>query len=362
MGSARAVRRPGGLPSTRGAAVRLLLFAVVSLAITATIAATIRPFGSSAPQQSYQALFNSASRLAPGDDVRVAGVGVGKVTAVSVTAEALAKVTFEVEKDLQLSDTSRAEIRYLDLAGNRYLALVNGAATGAAQASDQLIGLDRTQPALDLDDLLDGFKPLLVALSPADVNSLTLDIVKTLQGDGATVQSLIARTASLTTGLAERDQLIGSVVSNLNLAVGSVADRHGQLEELISQLRVLAGGLAKDRTSVAAAIGHIDTMTGLTADLLRRARPSAKADIAALRRVAETLASPSGKAEIDHALDHLPDKLARLAATASYGSWFNYYVCGVRVSLGAGFPELDKLINAQLALVHVVDTSGRCTP
>lgn len=355
-------RRPGGLPTTRGAALRLLIFAAVSIAITMTIAATIRPFGSNAPRESYRALFDSASRLAPGDDVRVAGVGVGKVTTVEVTGDARAQVTFTVEKDLALTRSSRAEIRYLDLAGNRYLALVNGAETAAAQPPAEVIGTERTQSALDLDNLLDGFKPLLVALSPDDVNSLTLDIVRTLQGDGATVQSLIARTAALTTGLAERDQLIGSVVTNLNLAVGSVADRHGQLEELIAQLRILAGGLAKDRTSVTSALGHIDTMTGLAADLFRRARPSAQADIAALRRVAETLSGPVGKAEIDHALDHLPDKLARLAATASYGSWFNYYVCGIRVTLGNSFPGLDAFINDQLSQLHVVDTSGRCKP
>lgn len=355
-------QRPGGLPSTRGAAVRLAVFAALSLAITATIAATIDPFGAHSAQRTYSAIFRSASRLEPGDDVRVAGVGVGKVADVSVTADARARVTFHVDSDLALSTTSRAEIRYLDLAGNRYLALIQGATPGSPQPAGTSIGVDRTQPALDLDDLLDGFKPLLVALSPADVNSLTLDIVRTLQGDGSTVKSLIARTASLTTGLAERDELIGSVVQNLDVAVGSVADHHGQLEDLISQLRVLAGGLAQDKGSVGAAIAHIDTMTGLTADLLKAARPSLKTDIGALRRIAETLSSPTGKAEIDHALDHLPDKLRRLSATASYGSWFNYYVCGVRISLGAGYPALDKWINDQLQQVHIVDTAARCAP
>lgn len=350
------------MPSTRGAAARLVVFAVVALAITVTIAATIQPFGAHTARRTYSAIFASASRIEPGDDVRVAGVAVGKVEQVSVTPAAQAKVTFDVDADLPLTTSSRAEVRYLDLAGNRYLAVVDPDHSKPAQPADQPIGTDRTQPALDLDDLLDGFKPLLVALSPADVNSFTLDIVRTLQGDGSTVQSLIARTASLTTGLAERDQLIGSVVGNLNVAVGSIADRHTKLEELIGQLRVLAGGLAKDKTVVGDAIGHLDTMTGIAADLLAQARPSTKADIAALGKVAQTLASPLGKAEIDHALNHLPDKLARLTATASYGSWFNYYVCGVRVTLGVGFPLIDKYINDQLEQIHVVDTAPRCKP
>jgi len=346
--------------SVRGPAVKLAIFAIVSLAVTATIAATIQPFGTHTARQTYRALFVSASRIAPGDDVRVAGVAVGTVRKVTVTPDAQAEVTFDVDDDLPLSASSRVEVRYLDLAGNRYLAVLDDGKDTTEQPPGQVIGTVRTQPALDLDDLLDGFKPLLVALSPSDVNSLTLDIVRTLQGDGDTVRSLIARTASLTTGLAERDQLIGEVVQNLDAAVGTVADRHTQLEQLIAQLRVLAGGLARDRGAVGEAIGHIDAMTALSADLLERARPATKADLAHLRSVAGTLASPTGRAEIDHALNHLPDKLARLAATASYGSWFNYYVCGLRITLGGGLPALDEQINKLLQQVHVVDTSTRC--
>lgn len=348
-------------PSTRGAGLRLVVFAVVALAVTVTIAATIRPFGAHTATTGYRAVFTSASRLEPGDDVRVAGVAVGKVTGVSVTADARAEVSFDVARDLPLRTTSRAEIRYLDLAGNRYLALTEGDG-GRLQPPGSAIGTDRTQPALDLDDLLDGFKPLLVALSPGDVNQLTLDIVRTLQGDGSTVQHLIARTASLTTGLAERDQLIGEVVQNLNGAVGSIAARHTRLEELIGQLRQLAGGLSASRTDVGAAIGHIDELTELSASLLARGRPSLKADIAALQAVTETLSSPTGHAEIDHALNHLPDKLRRLTATAAYGSWFNYYVCGVRVRLGTGLPATDSWLTAALEQVHLVDTAKRCQP
>lgn len=350
------------IPTTRAAGLRLLVFAIASLAITVTVAATIQPFGSGTPERTYTAIFDSASRLVAGDDVRVAGVAAGKVRSVGVTPDAFAKVTFDLATDVPISTSSRLEIRYLDLAGNRYLAVVDGGAGGVSQPTDQTIGTGRTKPALDLDDLLDGFKPLLVALNPDDVNSLTLDIVRTLQGDGDTVRGLIARTASLTTGLAQRDQLIGEVVDNLNVAVGTIADRHTRLEDLIGQLRGLVGGLAKDRNVVGEAIAHIDTMTSLSAGLLAAARPSTQADIDALAHVAGTLASPTGRAEIDHALTHLPDKLARLTATASYGSWFNYYVCGLRVTLGAGFPALDAQINKILEQIHVVDSSARCAP
>lgn len=352
---------------TNASALKLGVFVVFSLAMIATIAATIRPFGQSTASSRYTAVFTSASRLQPGDDVRVAGVAAGTVRDVRVTSDARAEVTFDLADDVPISTTSRLEIRYLDLAGNRYLAVLDGAARSSRdlaeepvrQPSDRTIGTGRTQPALDLDTLLDGFKPLLVALSPDDVNALALDIVQILQGDGATVRSLLSRTASVTTTLAERDALINDLIRNLDTAVGTVADRHRDLESLIGDLRSVTGTLAADRRTVGQAIGHLDTMTALTAELLADIRPSTKQDIAALAEVAGTLASPLGRSEIRHALDHLPDKLTRLTATAAYGSWFNYYVCGVRLSL-AETPGISAELKKTLESLHIVDSAPRC--
>lgn len=345
--------------AVRAAAVRLAVFAVVAGAVLVTVLATIDPLGGEGGTL-HRADFSSASRLAPGDDVRVAGVRVGSVRSVELTEEATARVTFDVPDDLGLTRATRAEIRYLDLTGNRYLALVDPGGDAAPLPAGSVIGLDRTRPALDLDQLLDGFEPLLVALSPEEVNDFTLDLVRTLQGDGATVRSLVRRTASLTNGLAERDRLIADVITNLDASVGAVAGRHAELARLVRDLRVFAAGLARDRDTVGRAIGHVDTMTVLMTDLLEETRPATRKDIAHLRRISETLASPEGRAEVDHALDHLPDKLARLAATAGYGSFFNYYLCGIRLDVG-NLPGLSDVVRRMVQEIHLVDTSARCT-
>ncbi|RYJ07008.1 MAG: MCE family protein, partial [Actinomycetales bacterium] len=242
------------LPPARWVAVnprlpglKLALFAVASVLVVVTIAATIRPFGSSGATRSYTAELTSASRLQVGDDVRVAGVKVGRVTKVSVTPDARARIGFDVADDLALTTASRLQVRYLNLVGDRYVALVDDGSSDTAQPTGTMLTTARTQPALDLNDLLGGFKPLFAALDPDQVNALALDIVKTLQGDGGTVRRLVARTAALTTGLAERDELIGSVVTNLDTTVGTVADRHRELEGLLAGLRSFVSGLAKDR-------------------------------------------------------------------------------------------------------------------
>lgn len=343
----------------RGSMVRLVVFAVVALAVLLTIIATIRPFGSSVARTSYTAEFVNASHLEPGEDVRIAGVKAGVVESVDVTTRDLARVRFSLDSDVPLSTASIIEIRYLDLAGNRYLAVVPG--RGARpQEPRTVIGVERTRPALDINDVVAGFRPLLAGLSAKDVNALSLEIVQTLQGDGPTIRHLLRRTASLTNALADRDQLIGEVVTNLDQAVGSLAGRHVELEQLVHGLRVFADGLAADRKSVGQAIAHIDEMTALTSSLLEEARTPLRGDIRHLRNVAATLDSPLGRAEIRHALDHLPDKLARLTATAAYGSWFNYYVCGVRVTISREAERINPLLAVLLQRIHLVDTAARC--
>lgn len=345
----------------RRSAAFVVAATVLSVVTVLVLVATIRPLrlGGS---ETYTALFTSASRIRPGAPVMVGGVRVGSVSAVALDPDATARVSFEVEDDLGLTTRTRAAIRYLDLVGGRYLALTDpGVESAAEQPPEQAIGLDRTEPALDLNALLNGFKPLFAALDPDDVNALAGDIIRTFQGEGMTVRELIARTGSLTGGLARRDELIGALIDNLGETVTTVAQRHDQLEQLIGDVSTFAVGLARDRRTIGAALAHLDRMTAISASLLRDARPSLREDIAQLRAVARLLGRGEGRREVEHALDHLPRKLERLARTASYGSWFNYYVCSVKFRLDAGAP-VDPALKAALERISLNDSAKRCQP
>ena len=348
-----------GQESVRSSAIKLGLFALLSFAIVLTIAATIQPLGTSGTSRTYTAEFTSASRLREGSDVMVGGIRVGRVTAVELTADNLAEVTFQVEDDVTLSRSSTVAIRYLDLVGNRYVALLDSGRDDEPQPVGQTIEVDRTQPALDLNVLLNGFKPLFAALDPATVNALATDIIRTFQGEGVTVRQLVSRTASLTSTLAERDALIGSVITNLGSTVRLVADRQTQVEGLVRDLSRFASGLARDREVIGDTLTHIDTMADLSAQLLRDSRPALRTDIRQLRLIAEVLARPESRKEIAHALDHLPTKLSRMSRTASYGSWFNYYVCSVKLRVD-GTAFLEPVVRRLLDNITLNDSAKRC--
>ena len=340
-----------GARQTAAPLVKFSLFALVTIAATALLAATIVNI-SFTPKATYHAVFTDVTGLETGDDIRVAGVRVGQVEGIRIKDRTLAEVTFSVSADRPLLAGTRAVVRYRNLVGQRYIALTEGPGDITARLRPGgTIPLSRTQPALDLNALLNGFKPLFAALSPNDVNQLATEIVQTLQGEGGTVNSLLTHTASLTTTLADRDRLIGSVIDNLNTVLGTLDKRGSRFSDLLTQLRRVISGLSADRKPIGESLVGIGELTDATAGLLKDARPPLKDDIAGLGDLTGTL--NDNQNTVEGVLKRLPNKLDKLTGTASYGSWFNFYLCDFdgRIVL----PKTKQVISPEL---HVAQ--ARC--
>ncbi|MDR7302446.1 MlaD family protein [Haloactinomyces albus] len=337
--------------SIAGPLVKFLIFVLVTVLATGVLLITIanESFRSS---ESYSALFTDVTGLAEGDDVRIAGVKVGEVEDIRVVDHGTAKVRFSVS-ERRLPKSVTAAVKWRNLIGQRYIDLGRGAGpvdefldVGAT------IPVERTSPPLDLSALLGGFKPLFEALSPKDVNKLSFEIIQVLQGEAGTVESLLAHTASLTQTIAKKDKVIGQVISNLNSVLKTVNSRSTELSGLIVQLQKLVSGLAADRGSVGSAISALDGLTNTTAGLLTEARRPLRQDIAGLREVTENL--NGHQALIERVLQNMPNKLETVSRTASYGSWFNFYLCKASGNVGIG--------EADLALPLMPVTQPRCRP
>jgi phospholipid/cholesterol/gamma-HCH transport system substrate-binding protein len=324
--------------------VKLIIFAVVTILLTGVLASTIGSLGFG-DKLSYRARFTDVTGLLPGDDIRIAGVRVGSVEKIRIVERATAEVRFKVDQDVRLATSTRAKIRYRNLVGQRYLALTEGAGGTAALGEDGLIPLSQTEPALDLTTLFNGFRPLFQALNPKDINSFAYEIIQVLQGEAGTVQSLLTRVSSLTNALADRDAVIGRVIDNLNGVLGTVNARDVQLSELIVQLQRLVSGLSDDRKAIGDSLTSISDVAEATDGLVREGRPALKADIAALRTVTSTL--DASEAIVEGVIRRLPTKLRLITRTASYGSWFNFYLC-----------QLDGTVNLPVVGKQPISTLG----
>ena len=245
--------------------IKLIVFIVVTVLATGVLAATIGNFRFGGTQ-TYKALFTDVTGVQKGDDVRIAGVRVGEVSKVAVAergGRSLGELSFSVDKSRQLAVSTRVLIRYRNLIGQRYVALSEGAGSSQPLRPGATLPLRQTEPALDLTVLFNGFKPLFAALNPKDVNAFAFEIIKTLQGEGGNVNSLLAHTASLTTTLADRDAVIGRTITNLNTVLGTIDARDNRLSQLLTELQRFVSGLSQDRAAIGASLTNIAGLAAL---------------------------------------------------------------------------------------------------
>ncbi len=315
-----------------GPLVKLVIFTVVTVMATALLAISIANVNLSETTD-YKARFSDATLLLPGDDVRIAGVRVGQVEEVGIVDRKQAEVTFSVSANKKLPKNVTAQIKFRNLVGQRYVSLSQGSGGNPNDVLEpgETIPLERTRPALDLTELFNGFKPLFRALSPDDVNKLSYEIIQVLQGEGGTVESLLEHTATLTSTIAGKDKVIGQVITNLNNALATINQRGEKLSTLVVQVQQLVSGLAADREPIGDAIEALGGLTDTTAGLLDQAREPLKQDIAALGGLVNNL--NDSEAVVEHFIQFLPEKTAKLTRTVSYGSWFNFYVCSMSGSI-----------------------------
>jgi phospholipid/cholesterol/gamma-HCH transport system substrate-binding protein len=336
--------------------IKMVIFAVVTVTMTALLGLTIANT-TVGPTTGYTARFTDATGLNVGDDIRMSGVRIGQVTDISVAENRYADVRFDIEASRQLPSTLTATIKYRNLIGQRYVAL--GVGSGDANAvlrPGDMIPVERTQPALNLTQLFNGFQPLFQALQPEDVNKLAGELIQVLQGEGGTIDSVLAHTASLATTIAGKDKVIGQVIDNLNTVLTTVNERTTEVGGLIDQLQQLATGLAQQREPIGDAIGALGDLTTSTAGLLSSVRPPLKEDIAALGALAGNLADHGDT--VDKFLAGLPHKVETINRVSSYGGWYNYYLCSMSGRIGVS----DLGVSVDLPLVPIAGTpmAERC--
>ena len=336
----------------RATLAKLVVFGVVMVILTGFLFFIFGQYRTGATN-GYSAVFTDASRLKSGETVRIAGIRVGTVTGVSLRDDKKVVVTFDADRNIALTGGTRAMVRYLNLTGDRYLELADGPGSTKILPPGSQIPVDHTAGALDLDLLLGGLKPVIQSLNPQDVNALTQSLVQVFQGQGPTLESLLSKTSSFSNALADNSQVIQDLIDNLNTVVDTLAKNGNQFSDTIDRLERLVTGLSKDRDPIGDAIVSLDNGTASLADLLTEARPPLAGTVDQLNRLAPLL--DTGKGQIDVALQKAPENFRKLVRLGAYGSFINYYVCGIsfRATTTDGTDQT-------VVFPWIEQTTGRC--
>jgi phospholipid/cholesterol/gamma-HCH transport system substrate-binding protein len=338
-----------------GTAIKLGAMSLVLLMFTALI---IVVFGQMRFDRTtgYTAVFKNASGLRPGQFVRASGVEVGKVSEVKLLPGGdRVEVKFDVDRTLPLFQGSTASVRYLNLIGDRYLELKRGDDQTRLPGGGT-IPVERTEPALDLDALIGGFRPLFRSLDPDKVNNIAQSVITIFQGQGGTINDILDQTAQLTSAIADRDQAIGEVVRNLNTVLDTTIKHQQQFDETIQNFEKLVTGLKNRADPIAEGVAEISNAAGTISDLLADNRPLLRDTVNYLDVIQQPLVDQ--KQELNDLLVKFPQAVRILGrAGGIYGDFFNFYACDISLILNGlqpGGPVRTVKLTSQ--------PSGRCTP
>src|SRR6478752_9292096 len=299
--------------------VKVSIFTVVMLLVAAILVVVFGEFRFAA-DNSYHATFTDASRLKAGQDVRISGVPVGSVKNVRLNPDNTVDVAFNINKRYQLYTSTRAVVRYENLVGDRYLEITSGPGELRKLPAGSTIPKQNTQPALDLDALLGGLRPVLKGLDGAKVNEVSSAVIELLQGQGGAVSDLLSTTSAFTQNLAARDQLIGTV-----------DEKGAQFNASVDQLQKLVTGLAEGRDPIAGAIPPLASAENDLTDMLQKSRRPLQGVIENTRPLAQRIDARKG--DVNKVIEPLAENYLRLNALGAYGSFFNIYYCSIRIKI-----------------------------
>lgn len=310
---------------------KLAAFVVVMLALTVCLFAVFGEYRSGSTN-TYSAVFKDVSSLQTGETVRFAGVRIGTVKGLAMQPDKTVVVTFDADRKLVLTSGTHAIVRYLNLVGDRFLELVDNEGSTMILPAGSQIPVEQTAPALDLDLLLGGLKPVIKGLNAEDVNALSASLIQIIQGQGGTVQSLLSRTSSFSNALADKNQVIDELIDNLRTTLAALGDQRDQFAGGIDRLEQLVTELSAEREPIGHAIDSLSAGTASLSDLLTQTRPPLAGSIDQLHRLAPNIESKLDR--IETAISKAPENYRKLVRIGSYGSFVNYYICalGVRVT------------------------------
>ncbi|MBO0679202.1 MCE family protein [Mycolicibacterium sp. S2-37] len=324
--------------SYRGALAGLSIFMVVAITLTWLVYVTLRR-DVAGSTQSYAAMFSDVFGLREGDDVRMAGVRVGRVETIELQGD-LAKVSFVVQNDQQLLGTTVASVTYQNIVGQRYLGLSLGR-TGepGVLRPGSVIPLERSDPSFDVTTLLNGYEPLFSLLDPRAADNLTKGVIQSLQGDDASITALVDQTSELTESFAGRDEELGTVITDLNTVMSNLARHNNSLDQVLTQVQSAVTTLDARRPELVESTGSMARVVRQLSAIADEVDPALDELITREPGFAQHMVGI--EPQIAFAGANLPLLLKGFARLTNEGAYANAYACDLNAT--GFFPGLNDV-------------------
>mgnify|MGYP000206320206 CR=1 FL=1 len=323
----------------RGAVIGLSLFMIVAVTLTWLVYVTLRRdvAGTTVP---YAAVFTDVFGLREGDDVRMAGVRVGRVEGIELDGKH-AKVDFVVQSDQQVLGTTVASVTYQNIVGQRYLGLSLGSVGDPGPLpAGSVIPVERTDPSFDVGALLNGYEPLFSLLDPKAADDLTQGVIQSLQGDNASITALVDQTSQLTDAFAGRDEELGAVITDLNSVVGNLARHNDDLDQVITTTQGMVATFEARRPELVDSMGTLSQVVRQLSAISDEVEPDIDELVTRQPGFAQHMVGIEPQLAFTGA--NLPLLLKGFARITNEGAYANAYACDLNAT--GFFPGLNDVV------------------
>ncbi|BBZ25770.1 mammalian cell entry protein [Mycolicibacterium madagascariense] len=259
------------------------------------------------------ATFSSATAIYPGDDVRVAGVRVGRIDSITPRGTQ-ATVVMSVDHDIAIPADARAVIVAQNLISARYVQLTPTYTTGPTMASGARIPLDRTAVPVEWDEVKQQLNRLATDLGPKPDQSATsvqhfIDSTATaLAGNGEKLRATLAQLAGVARILREGGGDIVGIVENLQTFVAVLRSSNEQLVEFQGHLASLSSTLNGSRSDLDDALTNLSVALGEVRRFVAGSRNQTTEQVQRLTNVTTNLVQH--RTELEQVLHVAPNALA----------------------------------------------------
>ena len=296
--------------------IKVLAFVVVSMVFTAVLAMKIGNLQFFQHQYALSAVFSDATGVFKGDSVKLAGVDVGRVSDARIS-DGHGVVDFKVDDSVKLTRDATVAIRWRNVLGQRFLYLYPGSGQGAPLKDGDTIGLDHTQDAGDLGQLLNELGAFLDAMNEA------------LANNEGTVRDLLTEGGGLAQRLAGMDGQIQTLITSSNTVISTYARQNKAIANILDDLSSVGGSLKGMTGNIDSLVVNFAQVQQELDKFLKQNRGNIDSSLSQLEWLTRLLASKRG--ELAQTLCSLPAGVAPYFQTTSWGEWFNVRVIRITV-------------------------------
>lgn len=279
----------------------------------------------------YHADFTEAGGLKTGDEVRIAGVRVGKVTGIELAGNTV-HVDFDIQDNPGFGTLTAAQIKVKTILGSMFLALVPA---GPGQlASGATIPVDRTQSPYNVVDVFSGLASRSERINIDQLRN-SIDVMASLtQNTPAGFRSTLKGLSALSANVAARDAQLNQLLGNTKVVAGILAQRSGDIVGLMKDSNVLFNAVVARRQAIHNLLVATTQMSTQLTQLVNGSKADIKPALAQLEGVTNLLLK--NQANIDESLRVMAPFYRVLTNALGTGPWWDTWIANMPPVPSAG--------------------------